>query len=148
MPRRCTLPSGECAAFETLLEIPGESGMDVQVDVEVAELIPDLINRETCEVHGQVNIEAQVVEVIEREVVAEAVEVKTTKGRPPSYVCVRGQPEDTLWKIAARYGSTVELLLNYNPGLGDVEQEGFLPIGMRLFIPRQTQPQDSLEEAN
>ena len=70
---------GNAAAFETLLEIPGaESGMDVQVDVEVAELIPDLINRETCEVHGQVNIEAQVVEVIEREVV-----VRPWRLRPP-----------------------------------------------------------------
>ena len=111
-----------------------------RLDVEVAELIPDLINRETCEVHGQVNIEAQVVEVIEREVVAEAVEVKTTKGRPPSYVCVRVQPEDTLWKIAARYGSTVELLLNYNPGLGDVEQEGFCPSGCGCLSPGKPSP--------
>ncbi len=137
---------GNATTFEAVLDIPGaESGMDVQVEAEVVEIAPDLINRETCEVDVGLRVDVKVSETVDREIVAEAVEVKTATGRPPTYVCVRVQPDDTLWKIAARYGSSVEMLANYNPDIADLEDRDLLPLGLRLFIPRQSKP--SLQEA-
>lgn len=127
------------ATFETMVEVPGaETGMDVQVEAEVVHVTPDLINRETCEVEVEINIDVRVIETFEREIVAEAVEIKETTGRPPSYVCVRVQPDDTLWKVATRYGSTVEMLMSYNPEISKLDDPAILPLGMRLFIPRQS----------
>lgn len=129
------------ATFDAVVDVPGaEPDMDVQVEVGIVNQFPDLINRETCEVTVDIRVAAKVTEVIDLEAVAEAVEVKQTSGRAPSYVCVRVQPDDTLWKIATRYGSTVEMLVDYNPELNDLDNLDELPVGMRLFIPRQRKP--------
>lgn len=128
------------ATFDAVLDIPGaEPGMDVQYDVEIVNQFPDLINRETCEVSVDIRVAARVTEAVDREAVVEAVEVKELNGRAPSYVCVRVQPDDTLWKIATRYGSSVEMLVDYNPELKDMDLDE-LPVGMRLFIPRRNKP--------
>lgn len=78
-------------------------------------------------------LRAKVTRPLEASVVTDAVEVIPVAGEPPTMRYVFVQPGDTLWRLATRYSTTPELLLEVTPGL----PEGELPVGRKIFIPRR-----------
>jgi len=73
-----------------------------------------------------------------KEVVAEAVELRKFKGRIPTYTCITLQPEDTFWKLATKYGTSIENLVESNPALAETVMTGALPAGEKLYITRSS----------
>lgn len=123
--------------FEASVGISGAAtGMDVDVDISEEEVRYELINRETLEYNLTLRVNCRVSESLTREVVAEAVEVKSWAERPPTYICVTVQPGDSLWRLASHYRITVEEILKNNNDLEEVDYVNKLPVGYKLYIPK------------
>lgn len=125
-------------AVELDLEIPvngAEPGLERKVNVQVVDVQFDLLNRESVDVLVRLAAEAQVSREVEFEAVAEAVEAAPLEADPPTYTYVVVRPGDTVWKLAAYYRTTPELVLAANPWLES--QNDPLPVGKKVCIPRK-----------
>lgn len=124
----------EVMPFSQTLAVPGlEVGMQPRITVEAAAVRPDLINRETLEAAVTLRFKGDVVEYLEVEVAVEAVEVEPPEEDPPTLTFVFAQSGDTVWKLARRYHTTEDALLEANPSL---DQSAPLKPGEQIFIPR------------
>ena len=111
-------------------------GMRAEIDLEVLECYPDLINRETIEFEVTYRINTKVFQPLEEEVVVEAIELEEQDPDPPSITYVVVQEGDTLWKLAKKYNTTEEAILIANSWLR--EKEDFkLSEGEKVCIPRR-----------
>lgn len=125
------------AQLQQVIAIGGvEPGMHCVLDVKVETLTPDLINRETVEIDISFKAHAAVSKVLEEEVVVEAIEVTPPEEDPPTITYVIVQPADTLWKLAKRYHTTEEAIINANPWLRDGETQTINTMD-KLCIPRK-----------
>ena len=109
----------EAIPFSQTLAIPGlELGMQPRIDLKCVAVRPDLINRETMEAAITLRYKVDVVEYLEVEAVVEAVDVEPAPEDPHPHLCVH-QGGDTVWKLAKRYHTTEEAILQANPSLQD-----------------------------
>lgn len=126
-------------ALELDLEIPvrgAEPGLERRVAVEVLDASFELINRESVEARVLLAVEVAVSREVELDVVAEAVEVPPVEANPPTYTYVVVQPQDTIWKLAARYHSHPEIIVAANGWL-ESEDSPLVP-GKKVCVPRKT----------
>ncbi len=108
-------------------------GMHATFHVQVKEIHPDLINRETVEVAVTLKTHGEVSQNMEEDIVVEALEVPPLEDYPPSITYVILQAQDTLWKLAKAYHTTEEAIVTANTWL---EEEGELVPSRKLCIPR------------
>jgi hypothetical protein len=130
---------GSAGAFETSMNVPGAAaltGADVEAGVVIQDVRAELLSRDTIGFHVTAKVSCRLQETLSKEVVAEAVELREFKGRPPLYTCVALQPEDTLWKLATKYRTSIESLLEHNPALAEVVTTGTLPVSGKIMITR------------
>lgn len=121
--------------FEAEVPVGGvHPPMRAHVRVQVDEMDPDLLNRETVEWKGRVRITAEVEDTRTVDAVVEAVVVEPEEENPPSYTFLVVHPGDTLWKVSRRYHTTPEAIVALNPHL----EEGAAPLaaGSKICIPR------------
>lgn len=125
-------------AIELDFEVPvrgAEPGLERRVRAEVLDAAFDLINRESVELQVRLAVEVALHREVEVDAVAEAVEVPPPEANPPTYTFVVIRPQDTLWKLAARYRSHPEVIVAANSWL-ESEQSPLIP-GRKLCIPRR-----------
>jgi hypothetical protein len=123
--------------FETSLSAPAASvltGVDIAADATIQDVRAELLSRESIGFHVIATVSCRLQQTVSKEVIAEAVELRKFKGRSPTYTCVAIQPEDTLWKLATKYRTSIDSLVEYNPVLAETIMEGDLPVGSKLFI--------------
>lgn len=106
-------PYAVAADFE--VPVPGaEPGLDREVSAAVRRIDFDLINRETVEVRVQVACDARVGRMRVLENVVEAVAVPQEEEDRPTFTFVITTEDDTLWKLAQLYRTSVEAILEQN----------------------------------
>ncbi|NLA58497.1 MAG: DUF3794 domain-containing protein [Firmicutes bacterium] len=127
------------ATFETSISVPALAAMpegETEASVDIHDVRAEPISRDTISFHVMGSVSCRLKETMSKEVVAEVVELRQFKGRPPTYTCVTVQPDDTLWKLATKYRTTVENLLEANPNLAEAAMTtgGGLPVGSKVLI--------------
>lgn len=128
---------GNAGIFEANISVPTASTApvaDVEATVIVEDARAELLSRDTIGFHVTARVLCRVQESMTKEVVAEAVELRKFKGRPPTYTCVIMQPEDTLWKLATKYRTSMESLMENNPVLAETIVAGALPVGGKIVV--------------
>ncbi|NMB46951.1 MAG: DUF3794 domain-containing protein [Firmicutes bacterium] len=132
---------GNAGVFEASISTPSASasaGADVEASVAIQDVRAELLSRDTIGFHVIAKVSCRLQETVMKEVVAEAVELRKFKGRIPTYTCITLQPEDTLWKLATKYGTSIENLVESNPALAETVMTGALPAGEKLYITRSS----------
>lgn len=125
-------------AFELDLEMPvrgAEPGLERRVSVEVLDVSFEPLNRESVEARVRLASSVSLSREIELDAVAEAVEVPPLEANPPTYTYVVARPQDTIWKLAARYRSHPETIVAANSWLESLESP-LIP-GRKVCIPRR-----------
>ncbi|GEM_PF-6857210 len=118
--------------FKEIIDLPGiEPGMLVKVDAEVPTVAVSIVDPFTLEANLLTIFNIEVCDLVQREIVLEAAVAVPAPKDSASIRVVVVQKGDTLWKLARKYGTTVEYLAAYNK-LGDAEE---LTTGQRLRIP-------------
>ncbi|QTL99463.1 DUF3794 domain-containing protein [Iocasia frigidifontis] len=137
-------PEGNYFNFDNFIDIPGtEPGMNTHTEVEVTKVNASLTDCE--EVNGTqvcsaiefdivIRKFAKVTEFRQMEIVTDLVVISPAADDecPPSYVVYVVQAGDTLWKIARRYRTTVDALIEANPNI----DPNNLQIGQKICVPR------------
>ena len=122
--------------FTIAIELPiSDTTMHPDLDLTIEALSWDLVTRGQIEVSLIVQANCTLKNQSEREVVVELVLVEPEEERPPSYRFVIVQPEDTLWKLAAKYRTTVQEILDENQWLLEKDNLERLECGWKLLIP-------------
>ena len=108
--------------IEQMVPISGaEEGMEAVCQLELTDLAWELLDPASMRVQLRGRVQAQVSAVEELELVAEATDV-TKLDEDISMIYYIVQPGDTPWKVASRYGQSVDSLLaaneavNFTPG--------------------------------
>lgn len=125
-------------AFRLDVEIPldgAEPGLDRRVSVDVDSVQFDLTNRETVDVHVTLTATAAVSKEVEVDVITDAVEVPPADPNPPTYTFVVIEEGDTVWKLAARYRSHADAIVEANQWLES--EDDILPLGKKVCVPRK-----------
>ncbi len=118
--------------FKETIEVPGaEPGMLVKVEPAIATVAVQILDPFTLEANILVSLSVEVADLVEKEVVMEAAVAVSAPQDGASIRVVVVQHGDTLWKLARRYGTSMEFLVNYN-NLGNVDS---LAVGQRIRIP-------------
>ncbi len=120
--------------FDNFVEIAGaEEGMNNHVELAIQRVNYNVLNPRTIELTTVLRKFAKVTEFIQIEIITDLVVVsEAVEGEcPPSYVVYVIQAGDTLWKIARRYRTTVEALIEANPEINPNN----LQIGQKICIP-------------
>ncbi len=123
--------------FQQVIALGGvELGMTALVDVKVKETRLDLINRETIEVDVSYRSTVKVMQPFAADVVVEALEVSPLEEDPPTITYIAVQKQDTLWKLAKRYHTSLDTIVAANSWLRERENQQILP-GDKVCIPRR-----------
>lgn len=130
--------------FDNFVNVPGtEPGMNTHTEVEVTKVSAEkrdceridgeLTNCETIEFDIVIRKFAKVTEFRQLEIVTDIIVVSPVADGecPPSYVVYVVQPGDTLYKISRRYRTTVDELIQANPGIDPHN----LQIGQKICVP-------------
>lgn len=129
-------------AVEMDVEIPlegAEPGLERRAWVKVESVDFDVINRECVDARVVVTACAAVSREVELEAVVEAAFIPPEDASPPTYTFVVTGPGDTVWKLAARYRTKPEVIVQANEWLAGVEGE--LPTGRKVCVPRRVRPE-------
>lgn len=118
--------------FKETLEVPGvEAGMLVKAEADIATTAVSILDPFTLEANLLLTLNVEVADMAEKEIVLEAAVAVPAPKDGASIRVVVVQAGDTLWKLARRYGTTMEFIAQYNK-LEDVND---LASGQRLRIP-------------
>ncbi len=120
--------------FDNFVEIPdAEPGMNAHVEVNVQRVSYEELTTRMVEITVVLRKFVKVTEFRQMEIVTDVVVVSPAAGEcPPSYIVYVVQSGDTLWKIARRYNTTVDQLINANP---DIDPHN-LQIGQKICVPK------------
>lgn len=114
-----------------------EQDMDAYADVAIRRVRSTLLNGRTVELTVNLSKFVKVVRFRQLDVVSDLVVVSPIVDKPceerPSYVVYVVQPGDTLFKIARRYGTTVDAIVAAN----DIENPDRIDVGQKLCIPKE-----------
>ncbi|WP_129599186.1 DUF3794 and LysM peptidoglycan-binding domain-containing protein [Anaerophilus nitritogenes] len=119
--------------FRHFVEIPkAKENMDAEVELHIYDVDYNLINSEQIEVKVNIGADCTVKEKTKIEVIVDAQESdeKIDMSKRPSITIYYVQPGDTIWKIAKRYNTTVEELIETN----HIEQVDSIKPGDQIVI--------------
>jgi len=119
--------------FRHTLDIEGAtSDMEVETELYIDDIDYNLINPDQLEVRLNIGASSTVKKKVEKEILINVEDTgeRIDISKKPSITIYFIQPGDTLWKIAKRYHTTVEELMNAN----EIEDPNRLVPGERLFI--------------
>ncbi len=118
--------------FHTFVEIPGvEEGMDIDVTVESEYATAGY---ELCHITIElvIKVTAKAIETMQKDVVVEAEVPAPTPVCPPGEIIDHTvQSGDTFYSIAKKYGTTVEAIIQANPGINPEN----LQVGQVIKVP-------------
>lgn len=121
--------------FTLFVEIPGtHEGFTAETRVAVEHVDFELVEDRRFTVKVLVGVFAKVTEPVQLNVVVNVVVVTPAPEGPcpqPTIVMVTIQPGDTLWALARQYNTTVEAIIQANPGI----QPENLQVGQVIQIP-------------
>ena len=109
----------------------GETG-EVDTDIEIQRQDFVLNSDGTLEVHIELNFIINSSNVKDISVIDEIISDENVRREDCSMVIYFSKPGDTLWKIAKKFGSTVDEITRIN----GIENPDILQVGKQLFIPR------------
>lgn len=120
------------------IELPvNDTTMHPDLELSVESVDWDLVTRGQIEVSLIIQANCTLKNHGEREVAVELVLVEPEEDRPPSYRFVIVQPGDTLWKLAAKYRTTVQRIIEANQWLLEQQNLDDLQQGWKLLIPTE-----------
>lgn len=126
--------SGERITFGETLELPGvEEGMSVSVSLDPERIRVEVDNEGLVRLFMELKANIQVRGQRTLQVVEDCALITTLPQSRPSMLFYLVQIEDTLWKIARRYNTTVEAIASANK-IDDPGAE--LARGRKLLIPK------------
>ena len=121
--------------FTLFVEIPGtQEGFTAETRVAVEHVDFELVEDRRFTAKVLVGVFAKVTEPVQLNVVVNVVVVSPAPPAPcpqPTIVMVTIQPGDTLWALARKYNTTVEAIIQANPGI----QPENLQVGQVIQIP-------------
>lgn len=119
--------------FDNFVDIPGtEEGMNTHTEVTVQNVSYEELNARTVELTVVLKKFAKVTEFRQLEIITDIIVISPAADEcPPSYVIYVVQHGDTFWRIAKRYNTTVDKLIQANP---DVDPDN-LQVGQKICIP-------------
>jgi LysM repeat protein len=121
--------------FDNFVQITGvEEGMNAYANVSVQKVRYSLLNQRTIELIVALRKFVKVVQFRQLDIVTDIVVVSPVVDEecPPSYVVYVVQPGDTLYKIARRYNTTVDAIVEAN----DIVNPDRIDVGQKLCIPK------------
>ncbi|ADL11629.1 DUF3794 and LysM peptidoglycan-binding domain-containing protein [Acetohalobium arabaticum] len=124
--------------FSNFVDVSGaEEGMTAYANVSVVNVRYSLLNQRTVELTTTLQKFAKVVQFRQLEIVTDCIAVSPIVDEPcedrPSYVVYVVQPGDTLYKIARRYGTTIDAIVEAN----DIPDPDRIDVGQKLCIPKK-----------
>ncbi|NLH95962.1 MAG: DUF3794 domain-containing protein [Clostridiaceae bacterium] len=123
--------------FRHAIEVKGaREGMDLDVEMDIDHFSYSIVNSREVEVRLAVGIKTRVARKVSVPVIVKAQEEPFDEKRAaqqPSIILYFTQPGDTLWKIAKRYYTTIDDILENND-LSETEQ---IAPGSRIIITRK-----------
>lgn len=119
--------------FSTTVEVRGaRPGHSAHANVAVEDIEVESDGGRDVEVRAVLRTEVRVTRPVELDVVTEA-EIVSPVTRDPSIITFYVvQPGDSLWKIARRYGTTVEAITKVN----DIPDPDRVAVGQKVLIPK------------
>ncbi|SJZ74760.1 DUF3794 and LysM peptidoglycan-binding domain-containing protein [Selenihalanaerobacter shriftii] len=119
--------------FDNFVQVTGaEDGMNAYANVSIKRVRSSLLNQRTIELVIALRKFVKVVQFRQLEIVTDLVVVSPVTECPPSYVVYVVQPGDTLYKIAKRYNTTVDAIVEAN----DIPNPDQIDVGQKLCIPK------------
>ena len=120
-----------------MLDIRGaREGMRLDTEMNIEHINYNVISAGEIEVRFVISIINRVNKTVSIPVVEEATEEPLDEKRlenRPSVIIYFTQPDDTLWKVAKKYGTTVERLKKDN----NLENADALAPGTQIIIPKR-----------
>lgn len=122
--------------FKTSIEIEGAKiDMVPSIDVNVEHISFDKISGRELDLKIILNAEAKLSQKNTFELIKNVVEVDLPENikNMPTFIIYAVQKSDNLWKIAKRYGATIEDIVKVN----DIENPESIPFGTKIIIPKK-----------
>ena len=127
----------EQVPFKTSIEIEGSKiDMIPIIDVNIEHISFDKISSKEVDLKIILNASAKLLQKKTFELIKNVVEVDVSESikNMPTFVIYCIQKDDNLWKIAKRYATTIEDIVNIN----SIENPENIAIGTKIIIPKKT----------
>lgn len=122
--------------FKQSIEVKGvKGGMGLDVEMEIEHCSYSILSAKEVDVRFVIQLNTRVSKQVSVPVISKASELPLEDKRSaqqPSVTIYFAQQDDSLWKIAKRYMTTVDELIKNN----DFEAQGMLSQGEQVIIPR------------
>ncbi|MGM0501933.1 MAG: DUF3794 and LysM peptidoglycan-binding domain-containing protein [Bacillota bacterium] len=124
--------------YTKYVTLPGSKpGMTCDVDVMVKRVTGRKVAADQVRLSVTLENNIRVTDIKELEIIADIIEVSPVVDQPdceqPAKIVYVVQPGDTLYKIACRYKTTIEALVEAN----NIQNPDYLEVGQKIIIPRK-----------
>lgn len=132
---RLTYSFSDEVPFKTSVVAPGcKANMKPEVEIGIDSMDFSLLTKSEIEIKVSLDFIAKIYEKFEKEFIINAEEIEAVLPKHKASITIyMVQPKDTLWKIAKRYYTTVDDIVNVN----DITDKDSLVPGMKLIIPKK-----------
>lgn len=133
----CIANLEEQIPFKTSIEIEGSKiDMIPIIDVNIEHISFDKISSKEVDLKIILNASAKLLQKKTFELIKNVVEVDVSENikNMPTFVIYCIQRDDSLWKVAKRYATTIEDIVNIN----SIENPENIAIGTKIIIPKKT----------
>ncbi|OPZ94819.1 MAG: LysM domain protein [Firmicutes bacterium ADurb.Bin419] len=113
-----------------------DPNMDCEVDLDVEHCNYSMISANDVEIRVIINVYVEVIDNVEIPLVSKVTDnaIEDKKGDCPSITIYFSQPDDTMWKIAKKYYTTVEDIKKVN----NLSEDDNITPGQQVMIPRKS----------
>ena len=124
--------------YDKYVNVPGaRAGMNCDVNVTVKRVTGRKVAVDQVRLSITLQQDIRVTDLKELEIITDIIEVSPIVDEPdceqPAKIVYIVQPGDTLYKIACRYRTTIEAIVQYN----DIANPDYIEVGQKLIIPRK-----------
>lgn len=124
--------------YTKYINVPGaKPGMKCDVDVTVKRVTGRKVDVDQVRLSITLQQDIRVTDLKELEIITDIIEVSPVVDEPdceqPAKIVYIVQPGDSLYKIACRYKTTIEALVEYN----NIQNPDYIEVGQKIIIPRK-----------